>query len=203
MLWCNWLKGDIQINKVGLLLWTFSEKNLIVSSIKTFVSFTTFKGLLNFKVFKSFGLHTTAHTLSIIKSRFTNMQGAGVKRRPSRPVEGVVPGSGAFSGSLFLGGDLGLLCLDALWTVQHHLNYSILHQWGEAKQQTSDQPDVNGFHIGHFGQLWSQGGALGRQREHGEDACMGGGGRAQVTLWVTKQEGNMYPYTCRKKLFSC
>lgn len=100
----------------------------------------------------------------------TDMQGADVERRPSGPVDRVVAGSRALSRSLLLRRYPGLLGLDALRAVEHHLDHGVLHQGGEAKQQASDEPDVDGLDVGHFGQLGGQGGALGGQREHREDA---------------------------------
>lgn len=98
------------------------------------------------------------------------MQGADMKRRPPGPVDRVVLGSGALSKCLLLGCHLGLLGLDALRAVEHHLNHGVLHQRGKTKQQASDEPDVDGLNVGHFGQLRSQGGALRGQRQHREDA---------------------------------
>lgn len=93
-----------------------------------------------------------------------------MKRRPPRAVERVVLGSGDLSQSLLLGRYLGLLRLDALGAVEHHLDHGVLHQRGETEQEASDEPDVDGLDVGHFGQLRSQRGALGGQREHREDA---------------------------------
>lgn len=98
------------------------------------------------------------------------MQGADMERRPSGPVDRVVASSRALSRSLLLRRYPGLLGLDALRAVEHHLDHGVLHQGGEAKQQASDEPDVDGLDVGHFGQLGGQGGALGGQREHREDA---------------------------------
>ncbi len=81
------------------------------------------------------------------------MQRADMKRRPSSPVDRVVLGSRDLPRSLLLGCHLGLLGLDALRAVKHHLNHSVLHQRGETKQQASDEPDVDGLDVGHFGQL--------------------------------------------------
>lgn len=81
------------------------------------------------------------------------MQGADMKRRPSGPVDRVVPGSGVLSRSLLLGCYFGLLGLDAFRAVEHHLNHSVLHQRGKTKQQASNEPDVDGLDVGHFGQL--------------------------------------------------
>lgn len=116
--------------------------------------------------------HTNTHTQaqSSYQTRSTDVQGADMQRRPSGPVDRVVLGSGALSHSLLLGCNLGLLGLDALRAVEHHLNHGVLHQRGETKQQASDEPDVDGLDVGHFGQFLSQGGALRGQREHREDA---------------------------------
>lgn len=83
-----------------------------------------------------------------------------MKRRPSRPIDCVVLGSRNLPQSLLLGCHFGLFSLDALRAVEHHLNHSVLHQRGETKQQASDEPDVDGLDVGHFGQLGSQGGTL-------------------------------------------
>lgn len=93
-----------------------------------------------------------------------------MERRPPGPVDRVVLRGGDLSQGLLLGRDLGLLRLDALRAVEHHLNHGVLHQRGEAEQQAGDEPDVDGLDVGHLGQLRSQGGALGGQREHREDA---------------------------------
>lgn len=106
------------------------------------------------------------------KTKYTDMQGADVKRCPSGSVDRVVPGSGALSCSLLFGCYLCLLCLNAFWAVEHHLNHGILHQRGETKQQASNEPDVDSLDVGYFRQLWGQGGTLRGQREHWEDACM-------------------------------
>lgn len=100
------------------------------------------------------------------QTRSTHMQGADMKRCPSGPVDRVVPGSRTLSRSLLFRCYLGLLCLDALRAVEKDLNHSILHQRGETKQQASDEPDVDGLDVGHFGQLRSQGSTLRGQREH-------------------------------------
>lgn len=113
---------------------------------------------------------TDTQTQSRAQTRCTDMQGADMKWRPSCPVDRVVPGGGALPCSLLLGCYFGLLCLDAFRAVEHHLNHSVLHQWGKAKQQASNEPDVDGLDVGHFGQLRSQGGALRGQREHRQDA---------------------------------
>lgn len=81
------------------------------------------------------------------------MQGADVKRCPSGSVDRVVPGSRALSCSLLFGCYLCLLCLNAFWAVEHHLNHSILHQRGETKQQASNEPDVDSLDVGYFRQL--------------------------------------------------
>lgn len=94
-----------------------------------------------------------------------------MKRRPSSSVDRVVPGGRAFPRSLLPGRYLGLLGLDAFWAVEHHLNHSVLHQRGKAKEQASNEPNVDCLDVGHFGQFRSQGSALGGQREHREDAC--------------------------------
>ena len=98
------------------------------------------------------------------------MQGADMERRPAGPIDRVVASGGALSCSFLLGCYLGLLRLNALRAVEHHLNHSILHQRGKTEQQASDEPDVDGLDIGHLGQLRSQGRALRGQREHREDA---------------------------------
>lgn len=98
------------------------------------------------------------------------MQGADMKRRPSGPIHRVVPGSRTLPCRLLFRRYLGLLGLNALRTVEHDLNHGVLHQRGETKQQAGDEPDVDGLDVGHFGQFRRQGGALRRQREHGEDS---------------------------------
>lgn len=90
--------------------------------------------------------------------------------RPPGAVDRVGLGSRALSRSLLLGRHLGLLGLDALRAVEHHLNHGVLHQRGEAEQQAGDEPDVDGLDVGHLGKLRSQGGALGGQREHRQDS---------------------------------
>lgn len=116
-------------------------------------------------LFSSMNGDTETHSY---QTRSTYMQGADMKRRPSGPVDRVVPGSRALSRSLLFRCHLGLLGLNALWAVEHDLNHSVLHQRGETKQQASDEPDVDGLDVGHFGQFRRQGGALRGQREHGE-----------------------------------
>lgn len=105
-----------------------------------------------------------------------HLQGADMKRRPPRPVDHVVLGPGAFPGGLLLGRHLGLLGLDVLRAVEHHLDHGVLHQRGETKQQAADEPDVDGLDVGHLGQLRRQRGALGGEREHREDAWATEGG---------------------------
>lgn len=95
-----------------------------------------------------------------------------MKRRPPGSIDCVVPWGRAFSCSLLPGCYLGLLGFNALWAVEHHLNHSVLHQRGKSKEQASNEPNVDSLDVGHFGQLGSQGSALGGQREHWEDACI-------------------------------
>lgn len=99
------------------------------------------------------------------------MQGADVQRRPSGAVDRVVARRRALSRRLLLGRHPGLLGLDALGTIEHHLDHGVLHQRGEAEQQAGDEPDVNGLDVGDLGQLGGQRGALGGQGEHREDSC--------------------------------
>lgn len=96
---------------------------------------------------------THTHTHTGYQTRSTYVQGADMKRCPSGPVDRVVFGAGALSRSFLLICNLGLLGLDALRAVKHHLNHGVLHQRGETKQQASNEPDVDGFDVGHFGQL--------------------------------------------------
>lgn len=99
------------------------------------------------------------------------MQGADVQRRPSGAVDRVVAGRRALPRRLLFGRHPGLLSLDALGTVEHHLDHGVLHQRGEAKQQARDEPDVDGLDVRDLGQLGGQRGALGGEREHREDSC--------------------------------
>lgn len=92
-------------------------------------------------------------THSNYQTKYTDMQGADVKWCPSGSVDRVVPGSRALSCSLFFGCYLCLLCLNAFWAVEHHLNHGILHQRGETKQQASNEPDVDSLDVGYFRQL--------------------------------------------------
>lgn len=94
-----------------------------------------------------------------------------MKRCPPGSVDRVVPGGRAFPCSLLPGCYLGLLGLDAFWTVEHDLNHGILHQRGKTKEQASNEPNVDSLNIGHFRQFGGQGSALGGQRQHWEDAC--------------------------------
>ena len=88
----------------------------------------------------------------------------------SGAVDGVVLGRG-LPRCFLLAGHLGLLRLDALGAVEHDLHHGVLHQRGEAEQQAGDQPDVDGFHVGHLGQLRGQRRALRGQGQHGQDPC--------------------------------
>lgn len=121
-----------------------------------------------------------------------------MKRRPSGPVDRVVSGAGALSCSFLLICHLGLLGLDALRAVKHHLNHGVLHQRGETKQQASNEPDVDGLDVGYFGQLRSQGGALRRQREHREDAWKD---RGDGDLVSQQSERKLNPSTSKLELF--
>lgn len=67
---------------------------------------------------------------------------------------------------LLLAGHFCSLRLQAFRAVKHHLNHGVFDQRGEAKKQTGNQPDVNGFHIGDLGQFRGQRGALRRERKH-------------------------------------
>lgn len=106
------------------------------------------------------------------------MQGADVQRRPSGAVDRVVAGHRALPRRLILGRHPGLLGLDALGTVEHHLDHGVLHQRGEAEQQASNEPDVDGLDVGDLGQLGGQRGALGGEGEHRQDSCERETGRA-------------------------
>lgn len=106
------------------------------------------------------------------------MQGADVQRRPSGAVDRVVARRRALSRRLLLGRHPGLLGLDALRTIEHHLDHGVLHQRGEAEQQAGNEPDVDGLDVGDLGQLGGQRGALGGQGEHREDSCKRETGRA-------------------------
>lgn len=108
------------------------------------------------------------------------MQGADVQRRPSGAVDRVVAGHRALPRRLLLGRHPGLLGLDALGTVEHHLDHGVLHQRGEAEQQASNEPDVDGLDVGDLGQLGGQRGALGGEGEHRQDSCERGDGTGNV-----------------------
>lgn len=113
----------------------------------------------------------------------TDMQGADVQRRPSCAVDCVVARRRAFPRRLLLGCHPGLLSLDTLRTIEHHLDHGVLHQRGEAEQQAGDEPDVDGLDVGDFGQLGGQRGALGGQGEHREDSCERETGQATSVRW--------------------
>lgn len=108
----------------------------------------------------------------------TDMQGADVQRRPSGAVDCVVACRRALPRRLLFGRHPGLLGLDALGTIEHHLDHGVLHQRGEAEQQAGDEPDVDGLDVGDLGQLRGQRGALRGQGENREDSCERETGRA-------------------------
>lgn len=108
----------------------------------------------------------------------TDMQRADVQRRPSGAVDCVVARRRALPRRLLFGRHPGLLGLDALGTIEHHLDHGILHQRGEAEQQAGDEPDVDGLDVGDLGQLRGQRGALRGQGEDREDSCERETGRA-------------------------